>query len=320
VDNATAVSILEGAIKRLRESEAIRLALIDCLMAAKDLNRCRSYLETFDLSQSLPLSLRMARISEHFGGDIDFLKTCCEKFADCPDFWLMLSRKLDEPLPVLKSAVRSCPSSDQLQIALIKSAMKRGLPRPRIRALFEIAREASSSAIIWLFSAEFEGRENQNVVLEEAKLHVSKEELGMIWARQIELADSEARRGLAKEAMNVAGSAKELMLIYAICLWADGKVDQARAGLENVVREFPSWGDGWVFRLKFEGRFGDVNEVIRVLRMVKIGEGVMWRMARDDVGNFEMDDVELAKKLCDLLPDPMVSDCSIFGDFLRLDI
>jgi pre-mRNA-processing factor 6 len=308
---ARLVDVLEKAVQRNPGSDALTLAFVDALIAIGDLEKCRIVLNA---PQSLALCLKAAEISEQFGGDVGFLTKCCNQFPKSPEFPLLLVRHLEDPVSVLKTALKNCPGSGELHVELVKALVKKGLKRQRVRAVLERAMEASQDAIVWLVASEYEPIENRKRILEEAKSKVREDQLGLIWARQLELADTEGRLTLAKE---VAGEWKEVMLIVAVCLWQAESVDQARTTFENLLARCNEYGDGWVFWMRFELRFGDVESVVGRMKGVKVRNGFVWERARREVENYMMSDVELCGELAERV-DPMLSDFSIFGEYLKL--
>jgi pre-mRNA-processing factor 6 len=315
-----AIPILENAMARMPNSEAVVTTLIDNYLANKQVNRARDFALSIRefVQTSIPLSIKLARINELFGGDRGFLEDCIKNFPRVPEFWLMLVRSSEDQLAVLKSAVAACPNSAAIHIELLNCVTKLRLPKPRVRALLERARQACrGDAIIWLVSSEFEERSRQPGILEEAKSFAADVEL--IWARQVELVIPENRFTAAKQALETLGHCRELVLITGICLWRNAALDQARATFENINREHQLWGDGWVFRMKFEQTVGgDLPSVLAVVKGIKIQDGFVWTRMRDDPRNFQFDQMELLDEIVQLTPDPMVADVSIFGDFLRL--
>jgi pre-mRNA-processing factor 6 len=320
VDFAEAIPILEGALVRMPTSEAIITILMDSYLANKQVNKAQDFaLSVREFIQtSIPLSIRLARINELLGGGRSFLEDCIRSFPHVPEFWLLLVRNSEDQLAVLKSAVAACPNSAAVHIELLNCATRLKLPKPRIRALLERARQACrDDALIWLVSSEFEEGSRKSAILEEAKSSVA--DVGLVWARQVELVIPENRFAAAKQALETLGHCRELVLIMGICLWRNGALDQARATFENMNRENQSWGDGWVFRMKFEQSVGgDVPSASAVVRGIRIRDGFLWRRMRDDPGNFQFDPMELLDELVQLTPDPMVAEVSIFGGLLQL--
>jgi hypothetical protein len=265
------------------------------------------------------LAIALAKIDGQFGGDPGFLEGCIRRFPAVPEFWLLSAASSEQPLAVLRNAIVNCPRAVEVHAALIAAAVRESFPRPRVRALLERARQACAhEALIWLLSAEFEEKPRRSAILEEAKAVVTSG-LGLVWARQVELVEGEGRHSAAKQAIAAVENCRELMLVMAICLWRHGALDQVRAALENINREFPAWGDGWAFRLKFEHSQGmDRQELLGVLQKLKLSDGFLWKRMRNDPNNFGLDQIELLEEMVQLIGDPMVSDVSVFGDYLSL--
>jgi pre-mRNA-processing factor 6 len=321
VDPATAISILEKGTGRIPTSVTIAKVLIDSYLGTKQLHKARDFAASVMpvVEQDPALSLTLARINEQFGGDSGYLEGCIRRFPSVPEFWLMLAGSSSEALPVLKNAIAQFPRSAEVHVALIAAAARLGFPRPRIRALLERARQACGhEPLIWLVSAEFEERSKRSAVLEQGK-SVVKSGVGLLWARRVELVEGEGRHSAANQAIDTVGNCRELMLVMAICLWKHGAFDQVKATLENICREFANWGDGWAFRVKFEHcQEMDSEESNTILRSLRLTEGFVWTRMRNDPMNFEFDQVELVEEMVQLIGDPMVSDVSIFGDYLKL--
>jgi pre-mRNA-processing factor 6 len=317
VDCQTAISVLESAIRRMPASTRIAQLLMDSYIASKELCKAHDFaLSNLPLIESCPvLSITLARINEKFGGDPAFLEKCIQRFPTVPTFWLFCAGSAGDSLSVLKSAVAQCPQSADVHVALISAAVRQNFPRPRIRALLERARQACpQDAIVWLISAEFEEKFRRSAILEQAKSAVTSE-IGLVWARQVELVEGEGRHSAAKQALETVGNCRELVLVMAVCLWRSGSLDQARAALENANREFPDWGDGWAFRLKFERDQGTQGEERPA---GKLKSGFLWTRMSSDARNYGLDQDELLQKMEQLIGDPMVTDVSIFGDYLTL--
>jgi tetratricopeptide (TPR) repeat protein len=318
VDLADAISVLESARQRMPGSQGLAQSLFESYIARKEFARAKDFALSIPnlVAESPQFCLAVARLNEMFGGDREFLENCMSQFPNVPEFWLLSS---SQSIAILKTALARCPSSPDLHIALAAAACRQGLPRPRIRALLERARQACrEEAIVWLVSAEFDEKFRRNSVLEEAKTVVTREK-GLIWARQVELADAEGRQSMAKHAMEGIGNCREVVLVTAICLWKQGAVDQARSALENLNREFPQWGDGWMFRWKLEkGQGSDLEKLLETMRRLKLSEGFVWTRMRKNPANLGFDQMELLEEMVQMTGDPMTSDVSIFGEFLSL--
>ncbi|OHT16308.1 hypothetical protein TRFO_13323 [Tritrichomonas foetus] len=320
------IPVLESAFERLPNSEIVALALIDAYIESKNLLKAKEFTQTIVNSfNSVKLYLKLAIINEQFGGDELFLRDSIQKFPKNPEFYLLLADHLSEPKEILQQGIKNCPNSGELHITLIKYLINKKVPGPRIRALFEKARRlCSDQPIVWLVSAEFEQPQMRNSLYEEAKEKVPKHQVGMIWARQIEHIDMENRLNFTKETLETIGGttqSRELTLMLALCFWRRGEVDKARPVFENMSREFPKWGDGWVYRIKFESLCGspqDLFEAKKAATFVKIEDGILWNNARNKRENFELSQEELLDDLVAFVADPMISDESIFSDSIDI--
>lgn len=322
VESADAIPILENSIERIDHSESLYLSLINKLAENRKLDRAIEVAQKARqvMSHSVLIAQKLAELYELQGGNVGLLSECCQSFPWIPSFWTMLSEHTepDKRLSLLKSAITHCGQSTELHLALIRAALVIGMPRPRIRALFERARSlCSSDPLFWLFMSEFECPENRVSLLEEAK-SVANDGIGMIWARQIELSEPETRYTLAKDALPETNGARELLLVLALCLWRAGSVEKARAALTNINREHPEWGDGWLFRLRFEQSFGNPEDPYRTLSSIKLNSGLVWLKSRNNPEYYGYSQQALIKELVDAMPDPLLTDCSIFLDALKL--
>ena len=330
ISENNSISILEAAFERLPKSEKIALALIDAYIKEKNLNKAREFskqiIESID---SISLCLKLAEINEQFGGDIDFLVSSINKYPNIYQFYLLLSDNVDDPKEVLIKGINNCPNSGELHIAFIKYNMTKKSHRARIRALFEKARRlCSDQPLVWLLAAECELPEWRNSIFEEAKTKLEessdpKTNLGIIWARQIELSEPESRLTLTKEALEQPEikDSKELLLLLALCYWKRGQIDQTRTIFEKLSREFPKFADGWMYRLKFEKECGSPEDYYKVSlasEQVKFDSGVRWENARNKKEYYNLSQNELLCDLVEFISDPMISDESIFGDAIEI--
>ncbi|KAH0802907.1 protein STABILIZED1 [Histomonas meleagridis] len=317
------IEIIKSILQLRPNSETLSLKLIDLYIESHQLEEAHNFSNFIcDTIITPEVYIKTATINEQFGGDVNFLERSIQTFPKEPKFYLLLSLHSDSPLNVLQKGINACPNSSELFIELIKKSINLGLTKPRIRALFEHAkRNCGDQSIIWLYSAEFEPASNKFIVLEEAKKYC-RNDVGLIWAKQIELTELESRLSFAKETVEKMGNMKEVVLELALTYWKLGNIDLAKRTLENLNLEHPNWGDGWIFRIKFEKTIGgaqSLKEALGKVENIKITEGFIWKHHREDVMNFEMSQMELLNDVVDLTPDPMVSESSILGDIISLE-
>ena len=322
VASSDVIPILEQALKRLPQSETLYLMLINELIENQELDKALEVAQMAHsrMSHSVLLARKLVEIYEYQGGNVELLEQFCQQFPWISTFWVLLSEHTpqDKRTQLLKDGIRHCEHSTELHVCLIKAALGNNVPRPMVRALFERARKCcSSDPMIWLYMAEFETPSNRVSLLEEAKSAV-KDGIGMIWARQIELSDPETRYTLAKDALPGTAGARELLLVLSLCLWRSGAVEKAHAALVNINREHPKWGDGWIFRLRFEKSFGTPDEPYQYLSGIKLDSGLVWLKARKNPEYYGFTQQQLMQELVETMPDPILSDCSIFLDALSL--
>lgn len=321
------IRLLEEAHQRIPHSELIALTLIKNYIEAKrpDLARdfTRSIINKDPYISSLQVNYYLAMINEQYDIDIDFLKGAIHKFPRYPKFYLLLADHSNEPENILKEGLKNCPSSGEIHIAYIRTILQKDIyPYVRIRALFEKARRlCPNEALVWLLSAQFEQPDMRQTMLEDAKRNVAKEELGIVWSRQIELSqDQEGRLTLCRDAL-VEVKAPELYLMNAICLWRRGQVDKTRTAFENIEREFPGFGDGWVYRILFEficGSPEDVKVATEKASKCKIEDGLVWKLTKSKKENFLSSQQKILEGLVHEKADPMSSEDSIYKEVLSL--
>lgn len=320
--------VLENAMKRIQNSELIAMSLIDSYLSEKRMRKAQQFARSIvnqpSFENSLQIHSILAIINDQFGEDIDFLRESIRKFPRYSKFYIMLSEYSDAPQELLKFGLDNCPHSPELYVAYIKSLLvdlqKNKLLKTRIRALFEKARRlCPNDAVIWLLASEFEPPEMRVKLLEEAIRTVNKNDIGIVWSRQIEIyGDPEQRLTLCREALQEV-KAPELYLLLGIYHWKRGQIDQARTILTNLSKEFPSFGDGWIFRINFEKGNGSPEEceiAIKEASMQKIKDGLVWKFNKSLKENFEMLQSELLEHLVEWAPDPVVSEESLYNDIL----
>lgn len=325
------IHLLEESHKRIPKSELIAVELIKSFIRAKVPEKAQNFIlqiineEPF--TNSLKIHSYLALINEQNvsfdESSLNFLNECIQKFPSHPQFYILLADHSTEPEKVLKEGLENCPSSGEIHIAYIREILlTKSLPSVRIRALFERARRlCEDQALVWILSAEFEKPEMKETMLEEAKRHVCKEELGIVWSRQIELSvDQEGRLTLCREALEEV-KAPELYLMNAICLWRKGLIDKTRTAFENIEREFPSFGDGWVYRILFEYGCGspeDRKNTKNRAQKCKIEDGFVWKYITSQKDKFLLSQDEILEDITYSKADPMSSEESIYKEVLSI--
>ena len=325
------IKFLEETQKRIPNSEMVAIELIKSFIEAKMPDEAYNFIEQViseePFSSSLQIHLYLALINEQKvpfdESSYDFLNECIKKFPNYFQFYILLADHSEDSQNVLKAGIDNCPSSGDIHIAYIRQILSmKLLPSVRIRALFEKARRlCSDQALVWLLSAEFERPEMRETMLEEAKRHVCKEELGIVWSRQIELSvDQEGRLTLCRDALEEV-KAPELYLMNAICLWRKGLIDKTRTAFENIEREFPTFGDGWVYRILFEYGCGspeDRKNAKDRAAKCKIEDGMVWRFTKLQKDKFLCSQDEILEDLVYGKADPMSSEDSIYNEVLSV--
>lgn len=317
-----AIQIIKEAYSRFPHSEILATKLVDLYIDSHLIDKAREFATSIlDLIDTPNFYIKLAYINEQIGGDIEFLKKAVQRFPNEPKLWILYSKHSDDPISDIKNAIIKCPNSSELYIRLIKLLKEKGEPRPIIRAIFERAMDyCKRQSIIWLYASEFEDPSNRISILEKAKEYC-KDDIGLIWAREIELSEQENRLTFAKETIEKTGNLKEIVLLIAISYWRNGNIDQAKTVFDNLNRENPNWGDGWIFRVKFDKTYCSNDELSTTLKFIsslKITDGFLWHNFKNLTINFKENQVDFINNVVDHIPDPMTEESSIFADFLKL--
>jgi len=321
MEGDTALSMLFEFYKRNSYPIEISLRIIDIYLATDRVGEARDFaLQSLKDKSSSRLAVRIAQINEAFLPDLAYLSSIVREYPLEPLLWLYLSQHSENCINDLNEGIKNNPKAGILHIELAKAYKKKGYPNPRIRVVFENARSLCSDQIlIWLFSAEFENDERRVSILEIAKKKAKDPELA--WVRQIELSPVEGRLNLTKEAQKSIGPKKEIRLLEALCYWRHGSIHEAKSLLLELTQQNPSWGDAWIFLLKFEKNFGsqnDLNTHFRATNNFQLSNGFLWEALQRDSSLITNSQSEILKEATEIIPDPMSSDNAMFGHYLTL--
>ncbi|EAX95553.1 hypothetical protein TVAG_005680 [Trichomonas vaginalis G3] len=317
MDDEQALNLLQTKFEINKKSEKIALEIAK-IFAKSDKDKAAEF--SFSTASEINSSLLFS-----YGAQTGTSKTVTPTilkigvglFPENANLWLILTNLQpndEEKCKVLQRATQECSRKAIIHIEFAKICKKIGISKPKIRALLERARFlCPNDESLWLYSAEFEDNEYKIRLLEESKSKVDHPSI--IWARQIELMPAEQRLYAVKNAMEVIGEKREILLLIAIDLWRRAKIDESKRTFEKLSSLFPQWGDGWIYYLRFEvSHQNDISELLEKAAN-ESSCGYIWEMQR---ANSDLDDKSLLLQLINDIPDPSNPDSSIFCNLFEL--
>lgn len=320
------LSVLFDAAERMPTSSLIAEKILNLLIENDQIEDAYEFgLKSIGNIRNETLFFKVAQIADVLADRdnqheniINLLQNGVNVFPKEKYLWLMLINHSQDPLNVIKKAIEILPNAAELHLELIKYAKNIGMKIPVIRALFETARrDCQNDPLIWLTSAQFE---NDPRILEQALNYVDNP--GLIWARQVELAPPENRFSMANEIYNCNGKYKEVRLEQAISEWKHDAIDRARKIFIEICERYPEWGDGWLWRIKFEKYHGsskNLSSIFEELNSIELTDGFVWKRSMMEKRFFGLNKIELIEALNSEIIDPITVDTSsIFLDYLLI--